>query len=123
MNRKTKTNTNTNRNAYYTNGKKGKLSKATTTGILILITFMVFILLFTYLSLNLKNIDFGYEMQRLISHERQLKEEIDKLKSDKAGLLNLARVEKKVIEELGYQYPDPDQFIRVIAAKEEKEGR
>jgi cell division protein FtsL len=87
---------------------------------------VVFILLFTYLSLNLKNIDFGYEMQKLISYERQLQEEIDKLKCEKARLLNLERVEKKVIEELGYQYPDPDQFIRVIAAgdtKEEKEGR
>ena len=118
MNRKTKTDTTG--NTYYTNRKKGIFSKAATTGALLLITFMVFILLFTYLSLNLKNIDFGYEMQRLVSHERQLKEEIDKLKSDKAGLLNLARVEKKVIEELGYQYPDPDQFIRVIAAEGER---
>ena len=103
--------------------KNGKLSKAATTGILILITFMVFILLFTYLSLNLKNIDFGYEMQKLVTHERQLKEEIDKLKCDKARLLNLERVEKKVIEELGYQYPDPDQFIRVIARQEAKEEK
>ena len=105
------TRTNTDRNTYYI---KKKRKSPNTTGILILITIVGFILLFTYLSLNLKNIDFGYEMQKLIQRERQLIEEIDKLKCEKARLLNLERVEKKVIKELGYQYPEPDQFIRVI---------
>lgn len=104
-------NTNTGKDTYYVYNKKGKSS---ITGILVLITVVTFILLFTYLSLNLKNIDFGYEMQKLMEYERQLKEEIDKLKCAKARLLNLERVEKKVIAELGYQYPEPDQFIKVV---------
>ncbi|MCK5056527.1 MAG: hypothetical protein KAT34_07725 [Candidatus Aminicenantes bacterium] len=88
--------------------------KKTSTGVFILVAFIFFILVFTYLSLNLKNIDFGYEMQDLLGKEKLLKEEIDKLKAKKAGLLNLERVEKKVIKELGYQYPEPDQFIKVF---------
>ena len=88
--------------------------KKTPTGVFILVAFIVFILVFTYLSLNLKNIDFGYEMQALMGKEKLLKEEIDKLKAKKAELLNLERVEKKVINELGYQYPEPDQFIKVF---------
>jgi cell division protein FtsL len=82
-------------------------------GVLVLVTFMGFVLVFTYMSLNLKNIDFGYEMQELLAKERTLKEEIDKLKSKKAQLLNLKRVEQLVIEKLGYQYPEPEQFIKV----------
>jgi cell division protein FtsL len=89
-------------------------------GILVLITLMGFTLLFTYLSLNLKTIDFGYEMQELLDREQQLKEEIDKLKSDKARLLNLERVERVVIRELGYRYPEPDQFIKVFEGEAEE---
>lgn len=88
--------------------------KKTSTGVFILVAFIVFILVFTYLSLNLKNIDFGYEMQELMGKEKLLKEEIDKLKAKKAGLLNLERVERKMIKELGYQYPEPGQFIKVF---------
>ena len=82
-------------------------------GILALITLIAFILLFAYMSLNLKTIDFGYEMQELADKEQKLHEEIAKLKSDKAQLLNLERVERIVTTELGYQYPEPDQFIKV----------
>lgn len=92
------------------NTKKTKLPGGT----LVLVTVIVFILLFTYLSLNLKTIDFGYELQELIELRDQLQEEIDKLKSDKARLLNLERVEKEVTKKLGYQYPKPDQFIKVF---------
>ena len=92
------------------NTKKTKLPGGT----LVLVTVIVFILLFTYLSLNLKTIDFGYELQELIELRDQLQEEIDKLKSDKARLLNLERVEKEVTKKLGYQYPEPDQFIKVF---------
>jgi cell division protein FtsL len=92
------------------NTKKTKLPG----GMLVLVTVIVFILLFTYLSLNLKTIDFGYELQELMEFRDQLQEEIDKLKSDKARLLNLERVEKEVTEKLGYQYPLPDQFIKVF---------
>jgi cell division protein FtsL len=88
-------------------------------GVLVLISVVAFILVFTYLSLNLKNIDFGYEMQELLTRQRQLEEEIAKLKSQKANLLNLERVEKKAIEELGYQYPGSDQFIKVFMPEAE----
>jgi cell division protein FtsL len=88
-------------------------------GMLVLMTVIVFILLFTYLSLNLKTIDFGYELQELIELKDQLQEEIDKLKSDKARLLNLERVEKEVTKKLGYQYPEPDQFIKVYDTEDQ----
>lgn len=84
------------------------------TGVVVLVTLIVFILLFTYLSLNLKSIDYGYDLQALIEQERRLKEEIDRLRAEKARLLNLERVENIVIRKLGYQYPDPDQFIKVF---------
>jgi len=86
---------------------------------LVLMTVIVFILLFTYLSLNLKTIDFGYELQELIELKDQLQEEIDKLKSDKARLLNLERVEKEVTKKLGYQYPEPEQFIKVYDTEDQ----
>ena len=89
-------------------------------GLLFLMAVMGFVLLFTYLSLNLKTIDFGYEMQELLDREQQLKEEIDKLKSDKARLLNLERVERIVTRELGYRYPEADQFIKVFEGREEE---
>ena len=95
--------------------KKSKLPG----GMLALMTVIVFILLFTYLSLNLKTIDFGYELQELIELRNQLQEEIDKLKSDKARLLNLERVEKVVTEKLGYQYPEPEQFIKVFDTEDQ----
>jgi len=81
----------------------------------LLVTVIAFILVFTYLSLNLKSIDSGYEMQELFEKEQELKEEITKLQAEKASLLNLDRVEKVAISELGYQYPRPDQFIKVFA--------
>jgi len=52
-------------------------------------------------------------MQELVDKEQKLQEEIAKLKSDKAQLLNLERVERIVTKELQYQYPEPDQFIKV----------
>ncbi len=88
--------------------------KKSSGGIFVLVALIVFILVFTYLSLNLKSIDFGYDIQALIEKERQLKEEIDRLKAVKASLLNLERVEKIVTQQLGYQYPEPDQFIKVF---------
>jgi cell division protein FtsL len=95
--------------------KKAKLPA----GMLVLMTVIVFILLFTYLSLNLKTIDFGYELQELTELKDQLQEEIDKLKSHKARLLNLERVEKVVTEKLGYQYPEPGQFIKVFDTEDQ----
>jgi len=83
-------------------------------GMWLLVSIITFILIFGYLSLNLKNVDFGYEMQELSEREQELKEEINKLRAAKASLLNLERVEDIVINKLKYQYPEPEQFIKVF---------
>jgi cell division protein FtsL len=100
--------------------KVKKKSKKPISGIFLLITFLVFVLLFTYSSLNLKNIDFGYRMQDLMAQEKKLKEEIDRLKARRASLLNLDRVERIVMRELGYQYPEPHQFIKVFENQDDQ---
>jgi cell division protein FtsL len=99
-------------NGHMNNPMKHK-KNAGVNGVLVLVTFLGFLLLFTYMSLNLKTIDFGYEMQELLFKEKKIKEEIDKLRAEKARLLNLKRVERLVIDKLGYQYPEPGQFIKV----------
>lgn len=73
-----------------------------------------FLLLFTYSSLNLKNIDYGYEEQKLLEKEKILKEEIDILMAKKSRLLDLERVERIVKKKLGYIYPEKKQIIKVI---------
>lgn len=93
-------------------------NKGNTNGVLIIVTVIGFILVFTYMSLNLKNRDYGYEIHKLVLEEERLKEDIDKLRSEKAGLLNLKRVEQLVINKLGYQYPTTDQFIKVYEEKQ-----
>lgn len=70
--------------------------------------------MFTFSSLNLKNIDYGYRIQELLESKKKLEEGIDQLKSIKASLLNLERVENIVMKKLSYQYPEPDQFIKVF---------
>jgi cell division protein FtsL len=92
--------------------------------IILVFTFSViiaFVILFTYSSLNLKNIDYGYKMQELIKKEKLLIEEIDRLKSEKSSLLNLSRVEKIVMNKLGYKYPKPEQFIKVFEGVNDSE--
>ena len=79
----------------------------------ILFLAIIFIILFTYLSLNLKSIDYGYKTQELLKQQKLLISEIDKLKAEKEQLLNLERVEKIAIKTLKYKYPRPDQFIKV----------
>jgi hypothetical protein len=88
--------------------------KQPVSGIFILIGFMVFLLLFTYSSLNLKNIDYGYRMQKLIQRQKALTEEIDQLRAAKAQLLTLDRIEKVVMSKLGYRYPKAEQFIKIF---------
>lgn len=100
--------------------KVKKKSKKPISGIFLLITFLAFVLLFTYSSLNLKNIDFGYRMQDLLTQEKKLREEIDKLKAHRARLLNLERVEKIVRDKLGYQFPTPEQLIKVIEKQDDQ---
>jgi cell division protein FtsL len=80
---------------------------------LVVFLLLVFLILFSYTSLNLKNVDYGYRMQELEEREKVLQEEIDLLQAKKSRLLNLSRVEKVVTTQLGYQYPTPDQIIQV----------
>ncbi len=95
-----------------------KKKNGTGNGLWVFASVIAFILIFGYLSLNLKNVDFGYEMQELSERERELKEEINKLRAGKASLLNLERVEDIVINKLNYQYPEPGQFIKVFEDEE-----
>jgi hypothetical protein len=76
---------------------------------------VLFTLLFTYSSLNLRNTDYGYEKQRLVNRMRELKEEIDVLSAKKAKLLELERVERIVMKDLGYDYPSKDQVVKVYS--------
>lgn len=90
------------------------MRKQSISGVFIFVAFLLFILLFTYSSLNLKNIDYGYRMQKLLQLQKSLEEEIDKLKAERANLLNLERVEEVVMKKLGYRYPKPEQFIKIF---------
>jgi len=89
-------------------------NKKSTLGLLILVGALVLALIFTYLSLNLQSRDLGYQVQEKIAKEKRLKEEIDQLRAKKAKLLDLGRVEHDVIQDLHYQYPEPDQFIKAF---------
>ena len=87
---------------------------------LIFVGLLLFAALFIYSSLNLKNIDYGYKKQDLLQHERDLREEIDRLQAEKSKLLNLERVERIAIDKLGFQYPDSTQIIPIPEAVREK---
>jgi len=81
---------------------------------LAILAFFIFVILFVYSSLNLKNVDLGYRQHELLLAEKKLRLEIDALQALKAGLLNLERMEKIAVEKLGYQYPEAGQIIRVV---------
>ncbi len=81
---------------------------------LAVLAFFIFIVLFIYSSLNLKNVDLGYRQHELLLAEKELRLEIDSLQAQKAELLNLERMEKVAREELGYQYPEAGQIIKVV---------
>ncbi len=81
--------------------------------IISLTAFVLFTLLFTYSTLNLRNTDYGYDKQRLVNKKRRLKEEIDILSAKKAMLLDLERVEKIVRNRLGFDYPRKGQVLKV----------
>jgi cell division protein FtsL len=80
---------------------------------LAILAFFIFVVLFIYSSLNLKNVDLGYLQHELLQHENRLRAEIDQLRAQRASLLNLERMEKIAVEKLGYQYPQPGQVIKV----------
>jgi cell division protein FtsL len=81
---------------------------------LAILAFFIFAILFTYSSLNLKNVDLGYQQHELLQQEKKMRAEIDRLQAQKASLLNLERMEKIAVEKLGYQYPEADQIIKVV---------
>jgi cell division protein FtsL len=81
---------------------------------LAILAFFIFAVLFIYSSLNLKNVDLGYQQHELLQQEKKMRAEIDRLRAQKASLLSLDRMEKVAIEKLGYQYPEPGQVIKVV---------
>jgi len=87
---------------------------------LAVLAFFIFAVLFIYSSLNLKNVDLGYQQHELLQQEKKMRSEIDRLQAQKAMLLNLERMEKIAIEKLGYQYPEPEQIIKVVENDDEE---
>ena len=87
---------------------------------LAVLAFFIFLVLFIYSSLNLKIVDLGYRQHELFLAETRLRLEIDSLLAQKAGLLSLERMEKIAREELGYQYPEAGQIIKVVERNDER---
>jgi len=83
-------------------------------GVIFLSVLVIFLLLALYLNLNLSSINYGYQLQRLSNERDSVREEIDQLLARKASLLNLQRVEDVVVGQLNYQYPQGDQYIKVV---------
>jgi cell division protein FtsL len=81
---------------------------------LAVLAFFIFLVLFIYSSLNLMNVDLGYRQHELLLAEGRLRQEIDSLLASKAGLLSLERAERVAREELGYQYPQAGQIVKVV---------
>jgi cell division protein FtsL len=80
---------------------------------LAVLAFFIFLVLFIYSALNLRNVELGYRQHELLRAESRLRLEIDSLQAQKAELLSLERLEKVVREELGYQYPEAGQIVQV----------
>ena len=87
-------------------------------GTVFLSVVIIFLLLAAYLNLNLTSINCGYQLRRLDNERSGLREEIDQLRARKAALLNLQRVEDVVTKRLSYQYPQGDQYIKVVMERE-----
>jgi cell division protein FtsL len=87
---------------------------------LAVLAFFIFLVLFIYSSLNLMNVDLGYRQHELLLAEGQLRQEIDSLLARKAGLLSLERAEQVAREELGYQYPQAGQIVKVVEQGHER---
>lgn len=90
-----------------------------TAAVSIFVVFMLFILLFTYSSLNLKSIDYGYKMQALTQQAETLEIEIDKLRAERAFLVSLERVDRFARSRLGLVPPTPEQVIRAVRRSHE----
>jgi len=87
---------------------------------LAVLAFFIFLVLFIYSSLNLMNVDLGYRQHELLLAEGRLRQEIDSLLASKAGLLSLERAERIAREELGYQYPQAGQIVKVVESGHER---
>lgn len=87
---------------------------------LAVLAFFIFLVLFIYSSLNLQNVDLGYRQHELLQSEARLRLEIDALRASRAGLLSLERIERIARQELGYQYPEAGQVIKVVEAVHER---
>jgi hypothetical protein len=87
---------------------------------LAVLAFFIFLVLFIYSGLNLMNVDLGYRQHELLLAEGRLRQEIDSLLARKAGLLSLERAERVAREELGYQFPQADQIVKVVEKGHER---
>lgn len=87
---------------------------------LAVLAFFIFLVLFIYSGLNLMNVDLGYRQHELLLAEGRLRQEIDSLLARKAGLLSLERAERVAREELGYQYPQAGQIVKVVEQGHER---
>ncbi|MFQ6083619.1 MAG: cell division protein FtsL, partial [Candidatus Aminicenantia bacterium] len=89
---------------------RGKLRKKEILNILLIGTIIAFIFIF-YLWHHLEGIKLGYKIEQLKKEQAVLKEEIKKLKLEKASYLNLERIEKIATQKLNLVYPRSDQII------------
>jgi len=81
---------------------------------------VVFLILFIYTAISIQLVEYGYILQELRKKEFALSEEIDRLKAQKASLTNLYQVERIALEKLHYNFPEPDQVIKIFIKKDEK---
>lgn len=87
---------------------------------LAVLAFFIFLVLFVYSSMNMMNVDLGYKQHELLLAESRLRLEIDSLLATKAGLLSLERTERVAREELGFQYPEAGQIVKVVEKGHER---
>lgn len=95
-----------------------KAGRAGNTAWIVFLTLLIFLVLFSFSSLNLKTIEYGYQLQSLRQQMKSLQEELDKLQARRALLMNLERIESVAVEKLGFHYPGNGQIIKVYRGKE-----
>lgn len=96
-----------------------KSGRAGNTAWIVFLTLLVFLVLFSFSSLNLKTIEYGYRLQGLRQEMKSLQEELDRLQARRALLLNLERIESVAVEKLGFRYPESEQIIKVYRGKQD----
>ncbi len=88
-----------------------KRNKQSETFKIFIIGIIIVILFIFYLWHHMEGIKLGYKIEKLKREKEVLNEEIKKLKLKKMNYLNLERVEKIAVEELGLTYPKSEQII------------